>query len=193
MSTEAEIAKSFCEGRSVYNPSVPCEYKSIYTLIKNNIVIFETDDGLLRYFNTLTGNLSSFYTSVSCNETGCLYCFSDNESKKWIDPLTDKTIYECPEADWISAEKVWKNFYVFSRFCSFDSFFEHISTDLVFCDGNGLTPYVIENVTDLQITKYGYDRPGIDFVVTFSKNDKRYSITTSESQWDFDKIKKLCR
>lgn len=56
-----------------------------------------------------------------------------------------------------------------------------------------MTAYVTDNVTDLQITKYGYDRQGMDFVVTFSKNDKTYSITTSESQWDFDKIKKLCR
>ena len=53
-----------------------------------------------------------------------------------------------------------------------------------------MTAYVTDNVTDLKITKYGYDRQGMDFVVTFSKNDKTYSITTSESQWDFDLIKK---
>ncbi len=188
MQAEAEVAKSFCAYKADCKSAVPCEYKSVYTLIKNNIVIFETDDGLLRYYNTLTENLSPFYTSVSCDETGCLYCFGDIESKKWIDPVTDKIIYECPEADQISAEKVRKDFYVFSRFCSFDSFFEHINTDLVFCDGNGLTPYVIKNVTDLQITKHGYDRQEVNFVVTFTKNDKRSVITTAGSQWDFEKI-----
>lgn len=190
MSAEAEIAKSFCEDKSVRKSVLSCEYKSIYTLIKSNIVIFETDDDLLRYYNTLTGNLSSFYTSVSCDETGRLYCFGDSESKKWIDPVTDKIIYECPEADQISAEKVWKDFYVFCRFCSFDSFFEYINTDLVFCS-DGLTPCVIENVTDLQMTKYGYDSQGINYTVSFSKNDKRYVVATKDSQWDFDEITKI--
>ena len=190
MSAEAEIAKSFCEDKLVCKSVLSCEYKSIYTLIKSNIVIFETDDGLLRYYNTLTGNLSPFYTSVSCDETGSLYCFGDTESKKWIDPATDKIIYECPEADWIYTEKVWKDFYVFSRFCSFDSFFKHINTDLVFCS-DGLVPCVIENVTNLQITKYGYDSQEINFTVSFSKKDKRYVIATKYSQWDFDEITKI--
>lgn len=170
---------------------VQCEYKSIYTFMGSNIAILETDNGLLRYYNTLTRRLSPFYTSVSCDETGCLYCFSDNESQKWIDPVTDKIIYECPETDWIYTEKEWKDFYVFSRFCSFDSFFEHISTDLVFCDDNGLILYVIENVTDLQITKYGYDRQGINIIVNFSKNAKRYVVSTKDSRWDFDEITKI--
>ena len=170
---------------------VSCEYKNIYTLIGSIIIILETSNGLLRYYNILSEKLSAFYTSVSCDETGCLYCFCDNESSKWIDPGTDKIIYECPETDWIYAEKVWKDFYVFSRFCYFDSYFEHIKTDLVFCDDNRLATYVINDIAYLQITKYNYDRQGINIIVNFSKNAKRYVVATKDSRWDFDEITKI--
>lgn len=170
-----------------------CEYISIHTLTGNHIAILEKENGFVRYYNVLTEKLSPFYTSVSCDETGCLYCFSDDESQKWIDILTDNVIYDCSETDFTFAEKVYRGFYVFSCYYCCDSSFEYNKTDLVFYDDNLMTAYVTDNVTDLQITKYGYDRQGMDFVATFSKNDKTYSITTSESQWDFDKIKKLCR
>ena len=170
---------------------VSCEYKNIYTLIGSIIIILETSNGLLRYYNMLSGKLSPFYTSVSCDETGCLYCFSDNEVHKWIDTLTDNITYECTETDFISAEKVWKDFYVFSCYCCLDSFVEHVETDLVFCDDSCITSYVIKDITDLQITKYDYDRQGINIIVNFSKNAKRYVVATKDSRWDFDEITKI--
>ncbi len=170
---------------------VSCEYDSIHTLTGNHIAILEKENGFVRYYNVLTKKLSPFYTSISCDESGCLYCFSDNEVHKWIDTLTDNIIYECTETDFISAEKVWKGFYVFSCFCCLDSFVEHVETDLVFCDDSCITSYVIKDITDLQITKYDYDLRAPNFIVAFIKNDKRYVVATKGSQWDFDEIRKI--
>lgn len=168
-----------------------CEYNSIHTLTGNHIAILEKENGFVRYYNVLAEKLSLFYTSVSCDETGCLYCFSDDESQKWIDILTDNVIYDCSETDFTCAEKVYRGFYVFSCYYCCDSSFEYNKTDLVFYDDNLMTAYVTDNVTDLHITKYDYDRYGRNYVVSFLKNDKSYIISTKDFKWDFDLIKKI--
>lgn len=170
-----------------------CEYDNIYFPFGNDVAVLEKCNNSVRYYNIVSRKLSPLYQGYNFDEMGEIYYFYTDKVQRCIDYNTDNVIYSCPAEETVSAEKIWRELYVLTHY-DFDNLpIEQNINDLLFYNRNLMTSYLIENVECLHITRYDYDKWGVNHIVTFLKEGQKHIIATDDSQWDFDEIRKIAK
>ena len=171
----------------------PCEYDCIHSLFGNDVAVLEKSNKSVRYYNIFSRKLSPPYKGYTVEEMGDLYCFYTDKIQRWIDYHSDNVIYSCSSEESVSAEKIWRGLYVLTHY-DFDNLpIEQNTNDLLFYNHNLMTAYLIDSIECLRITRYDYDKWGVNHIVTFLKNGKKHIIATDDSKWDFDEIRKIAK
>lgn len=172
---------------------VPCEYRSIQTFCNNTFAILIKRKNAVRYYNISSRKLSDFYEDYSDDENSSLFGFYTCRTQKWINVCSDIVIYECDKSDIVSFEKIWRSLFVLYHYECDNVSVRQCRTDLIFYNPDILTSYLAEDVRYLRITTHDFEEWTANRVVTFMKGEDWHIISTADSKWDFDEIRKIAK
>lgn len=168
-----------------------CEYDKI-TFSQENKIAFLYDDEKeqRRYYNPNTRHLSPWYRCFFERGIDSLICEKDNV---WylVDVSTDTVIYSCHRSKHIKPlmQTIQTDLFFIAE-CSCGKM---VYADLIFYNRNLRVSYIIENISDLNITRNGFENFEENIVLAFKKDNKKHILAAKDSEWDFDEIRKIAK